>query len=679
MIPDPVSDTGHPHPEAITGTSPGGTTGIVITPGERVADPWAEGHHPPAIGPWKLAARRLRRNYVAQAFLVLFLLIVVACLLAPFYASHIAHIGPNTNNVTGTINIGGKTTDVVSPDGVPIGPTFSSRYFFGADSNGRDLAVRLLYGGRTSLLIGGIATVIIIVFGALAGLLTGYFRGVTDMILRPLMELIWSFPVVILGVALGTALALGGIGPVKGNSLYIPALIIGVVFIPYLGKPIRGEVLRLREHGFRRSGPGAGDGLLADHALRDPAQPRLDDHRVRADDAGVRDPAGGLPVVPGSGGAGAERVVGDADLRRAYLYPDHSDILPGPGGHAGADRAQHQRRRRRHPGRARPPRPGKGADLMARFIVRRMASAILLLFAVSIVVFAIFEVIPSYNPARAIAGRNATPTTVAEVSHKFGFDKPVYVQYANTMELIFTGQVIDYNDNLNVDSQFAQRFPVTVSLVVPAALLWLVASVVLGSISALRVGGLADRGLMVAAILGVSIPVFLLAAVLLYLFAFKLPWFPNTGYVPLPDNPAQWAYHLFLPWISIAILSIGFYSRVLRSNLLDMVNEDFVRTARAKGLPRRQVFRRHVLRNSLMPIVTMFGLDFAVLLGGAALVTETVFNLPGIGQYEAQAIGNLDVPPILVGAMFTAFFVVLFGAFSDIVYALLDPRVRLTG
>jgi peptide/nickel transport system permease protein len=316
---------------------------------------------------------------------------------------------------------------------------------------------------------------------------------------------------------------------------------------------------------------------------------------------------------------------------------------------------------------------------MARFIVRRTASAILLLFATSIVVFGIFEVIPSYNPARAIAGRNATPTTVAEVSHKFGFDKPVYVQYGKTMELIFTGQVIDYNDNLNVDSQFAQRFPVTLSLVVPAALLWLAASIVLGSISALRAGGLADRGLMVAAILGVSIPVFLLAAVLLYAFAFKLSWFPNTGYVTLTSNPAQWAYHLFLPWIAIAVLSIGFYSRVLRSNLLDMVNEDFVRTARAKGLTQRQVFTRHVLRNSLMPIVTMFGLDFAVLLGGAALVTETVFNLPGVGQYEAQAIGNLDVPPILVGAMFTAFFVVLFSAISDIVYALLDPRIRLTG
>ena len=315
---------------------------------------------------------------------------------------------------------------------------------------------------------------------------------------------------------------------------------------------------------------------------------------------------------------------------------------------------------------------------MARFVVRRTLSAILLLFATSIVVFGIFEVIPSYNPARAIAGRSATATTVAEVSHKFGFDKPVYVQYADTMELIFTGQVIDYSDDLNVVSQFQQRFPVTLSLVVPAAVLWLVGAILLGSISALRIGGLADRGLMVAAILGVSVPIFLLAAVLLYAFAFKFRWFPNTGYVPISD-PGQWAYHLVLPWFSIAVLSVGFYSRVLRSNLLDMVNQDFVRTARAKGLSQRQVFVRHVLRNSLMPIITMFGLDFAALLGGAALVTETVFNLPGVGQYEANAIGNLDVPPILVGAMFTAFFVVLFSAISDIAYAFLDPRIRLTG
>jgi peptide/nickel transport system permease protein len=316
---------------------------------------------------------------------------------------------------------------------------------------------------------------------------------------------------------------------------------------------------------------------------------------------------------------------------------------------------------------------------MARFLVRRSLSAALLLLATSFVVFSFFEIIPSYNPAREIAGRNANQTTVNEVARKFDFNKPFYVQYANTMKLVFTGQVIDYQDDLNVVDQFRQRFPVTLSLVIPAALIWLVMATVLGSVSALRVGRLADRGVMVAAIVGVSVPIFLLAALLLYIFAYKLKWFPNTGYTHFGDSPTEWAFHLILPWISIAVLSIGFYSRVLRSNLLDMVNQDFVRTARAKGLSQRRVFVRHVLRNSLMPIVTMFGLDFATLLGGAALVTETVFNLPGIGQYEASAIGNLDVPPILVGSIFTAFFVVVFGAIVDVAYAVLDPRIRLSG
>lgn len=203
-----------------------------------------------AIGPWKLAGRRLRRNKVALGFGALFIVIVVLCLLAPVYSQDIAHIGPNVGNPTGTIKVGSKTENILTNSGLPIGPTWTSHYFFGADTEARDLAVRLLYGGRTSLLIGGIATVIIMLFGTLVGLLTGYFRGPVDAVLRPLMELIWSFPVVILGVALGTALALGGIGPVHGNSVLIPAFIIGVIYIPYLGKPIRGEVLRLREQDF---------------------------------------------------------------------------------------------------------------------------------------------------------------------------------------------------------------------------------------------------------------------------------------------------------------------------------------------------------------------------------------------------------------------------------------------
>jgi peptide/nickel transport system permease protein len=234
----------------------------VITPGaaareaDLVPPEAAAADYTPAIGPWKLALRRLRRNKVALAFLVLFVLIVVVCLLAPVYSHDIAKIGPNQTNVTGTV--GGK--NVVSLQGLPIGPTWQRHYFFGADQEGRDVAVRLLYGGRTSLEIGALATAIIIVFGTLFGLLAGYFRGVIDAILRPLMELIWSFPPVILGVAVGTALALGGIGPIKGNSLLIPSLIIGVIYVPYLGKPIRGEVLRLREQDFVEAARAQGMG-----------------------------------------------------------------------------------------------------------------------------------------------------------------------------------------------------------------------------------------------------------------------------------------------------------------------------------------------------------------------------------------------------------------------------------
>jgi peptide/nickel transport system permease protein len=233
---------------ALDSPQDGGAAGIVVSAAPPGLLP--EGRQPAAIGPWRLAGRRLRRNYVALFFFAVLVVIVLLCLLAPVYADHVAGIGPNTNNITGTVSVNGTQQDIVSLTGVPVGPTWGAHYLLGADTNGRDLAVRLLYGGRASLLIGAVATAIIMILGTLVGLLAGYLRGVVDFILRPLMELIWSFPVVILGVALGTALALGGIGPVKGNSLYIPALIIGVVYVPYLGKPIRGEVLRLREQDF---------------------------------------------------------------------------------------------------------------------------------------------------------------------------------------------------------------------------------------------------------------------------------------------------------------------------------------------------------------------------------------------------------------------------------------------
>ena len=218
------------------------------------------------VGPYRLAARRLRRNRGALAFGLIFIVIVVLCLLAPVYSNHIAHISPSENNVSGTVNIGGKPTDVVSASGVPIGPTWQGRYFLGADSNGRDVAVRLLYGGRNSLEIGLIATLITTIFATIIGVLAGFFRGWTDGILARILDVIWAYPVLLLGIALGTSLALGGLqlGPIsiKGNSLLVPAFIIGFVYIPYLAKPIRGQVLSLREKEFVEAARAQGYGSL---------------------------------------------------------------------------------------------------------------------------------------------------------------------------------------------------------------------------------------------------------------------------------------------------------------------------------------------------------------------------------------------------------------------------------
>jgi peptide/nickel transport system permease protein len=206
------------------------------------------------MGPWRLGLRRLRRNKVAIAFGVLFVLLVLACLAAPLWAKHVAHTTPTENHLSDTIQVDGETKNVVGFDGVPIGPTWKGEFFLGADRNGRDIMVRLLYGGRNSLMIGVAAAFMTTILSILFGVIAGYFRGWTDGVIRAGLDIIWSFPVIILGVALGVALALGGlkIGPitVEGDSLLIPILIIGVVYIPYMARPIRGQVLSLREKEF---------------------------------------------------------------------------------------------------------------------------------------------------------------------------------------------------------------------------------------------------------------------------------------------------------------------------------------------------------------------------------------------------------------------------------------------
>lgn len=315
---------------------------------------------------------------------------------------------------------------------------------------------------------------------------------------------------------------------------------------------------------------------------------------------------------------------------------------------------------------------------MKRFVIRRLVSMIAVLFAISVATFCIFNVIPNSDPAQRLAGRTPTPGQIEAIRRQWGFDKPVYTQYAKMMEKVFTGDLVSYVNQIDVDKEIIQGAPRTFSLAIGAAIMWMVFATALGLYTAVRAGGFADRFLTALALIGISMPVFWIGALMNYYLGFRWNIFPNGGYVPFAENPLQWAYHLIMPWTALSLLFIGVYSRILRSNVLDTINDDYVRTARAKGLPERQVLLRHVLRNSMIPIVTLWGLDFGAVLGGAALLTETVFDLQGVGQFAAESIGQLDVPPVLAIVLFGAFFVVVMNTVVDIVYATLDPRIRLT-
>jgi peptide/nickel transport system permease protein len=315
---------------------------------------------------------------------------------------------------------------------------------------------------------------------------------------------------------------------------------------------------------------------------------------------------------------------------------------------------------------------------MARFIVRRLLSMLVVLFAISVLTFLIFNVMPAGDPALRMAGRQPDPGQLERIREDWGFNDPVYVQYVKTMGQVFSGDLVSYSTELNVTDEIRQRIGVTFSLAIGAAIMWMAFATGLGLYTAIRAGRFSDRFLTILALIGISMPVFWIGALMNYYLGFKAGIFPNGGYVDLTEDPVDWFYHLIMPWTALSILFIGVYSRILRSNVLDTINEDYVRTARAKGLAERRVLVKHVLRNSLIPIVTLWGLDFGAVLGGGAILTESVFDLQGVGQYAFESIGQLDVPPVLAITMFGAFFIVLLNTVVDIVYAFLDPRIRLT-
>jgi peptide/nickel transport system permease protein len=314
------------------------------------------------------------------------------------------------------------------------------------------------------------------------------------------------------------------------------------------------------------------------------------------------------------------------------------------------------------------------------FVIRRLIGALLVLIAVSFITYLIFVKIPGGDPAFRIAGRTATAQNIEDIRQKLKLDAPFYEQYWAMMKSLFSGSLVSYSSQLNVVDQIKAGIPATFSLCIGAAIIWLFFGILVGIISAVTAGRWSDRVITVLALIGISLPVFWLGLMARYFFAQGHPFafMPDGGYVPFTANPWQWFTHLLMPWWVLAVLFIGFYGRVLRSNILDTINEDYVRTAKAKGLAYKRVMVKHVLRNSLIPIVTLFGLDFAAVIGGSAILTETVFDLKGVGWYAAQAVQDLDLPPIMGVTIYATFFIVLFSVVVDLTYAWLDPRIRPT-
>ncbi len=320
---------------------------------------------------------------------------------------------------------------------------------------------------------------------------------------------------------------------------------------------------------------------------------------------------------------------------------------------------------------------------MLAFVGKRLASTVLILFAISALTFLIFFATPGVDPAARIAGRNADPQTVAQVRTSFGLDRPLPIRYALMMKHLFVdGDLTSYvNRGQQVLPQITAAIPVTLSLVVGAAVLWMLLGTAMGTLAASSRGRVVDPLLSVLGLVGVSMPVYWLGEVVnlltqsrLHLSLFR--WVPSLGYVPLTQDVGQWALHLLFPWLTLAILYAGIYARVLRGELISALSEDYVRTARAKGLSERRVLLKHALRCSLIPIVSLFGLDFGALVGGSALLTEVVFSLPGLGNLTYNALQNTDLPVIISAVVYAAFFIVLANALVDVGYARLDPRVR---
>ncbi|MGI5523767.1 ABC transporter permease [Micromonospora sp. CA-259024] len=327
---------------------------------------------------------------------------------------------------------------------------------------------------------------------------------------------------------------------------------------------------------------------------------------------------------------------------------------------------------------------------MSRFLIKRLFSATLTLFAVSVLTFLMFFALPR-DPVSSICSKNCNPERLERVRDDLGLNDPLISQYAGYMKGIVTGRDLgsaqggrcdapclgwSYVTNEAVSDTIARVLPVTLSIVIPAAILWLLLGVGLGMVSALRRGTWLDRLAIGFSLTGASLQLYFVGAVLLLVFVYNLRWLPVPSYTSLFDNPVKWASGLVLAWVALAFLFSAIYARLSRAQMLETLSEDFVRTARAKGLAKPKVYGRHALRAAITPVVTIAGLDVGGALGGT-VITETTFGIQGLGRTAVDAVRSGDLPTIMATVLIAAVFVVLANVLVDLLYAAIDPRVRL--
>ena len=663
-------------------------TTIEIASSQLSGEPGERGAAILGRSPLRLALARMRTDPVVIIAGGMIALMALLAIFAPVISILTGHNPYNTDLINGTNQFG-----------EPYGPG-QNGFLLGTDNVGRDILVRIAYGARISLLVGTLATLLATVTGTVIGLTSGYYGGWVDAVLARLMDTVLSFPYLLVGIATAS---------VFGPS--VPLVVIIIAFFSWgtIGRIVRGQTISQKEREYVEAARSMGASdlrIMFVDILPNLLSPVIVLATLLIPTAIVFESSlsflgvGVQPPTPSWGnmisdaqGSGLQNwwfwvfpsaallvttlgfnLLGELGSRRAR--PAHGKDLRDPAPEV-TPRADPTRAAR---GTTRGSARGRG---MTRFLIRRTLQGIFTLWVIVSLVFVLYFVAP-HDPARLIAGRTVTPGLLRLIREQLGLTQPLWKQYLGFFGRLLHGNLGEsYFTHQPVTKIIAQAVPVDISLAAGAGVIWLTLGLSVGILAARRPRSVWDRSATIFVLTGISFPTFILGLLLLYLLFFILTThgislFPGPGsYTPFTRNPLEWAHDLILPWITLALITAATYARLSRSSLLETLGEDYVRTARAKGLSERRVVYRHALRSALTPILTQFGVDLATLLGGAIL-TESVFGLPGLGYAVVYAIGVQDLPVIQGVVLVAAGFIVFANIVVDALYAVLDPRVRLT-